>query len=612
MQWTRSDGASLFDGLAPDEVSDALDGLERQVFPAGSIVFARGDNTRHTYLVESGAADVLVPDRHGVEQRLSRVSRGATLGEMSFLTGEPAAGTVRAATDLVLVVLSEAELDRMSRRHPRIYRNLSAILAQRLARATRRAIAGRRSGLTVLLARQPPPLLGYALASSIAWHSRSPTLLLVLGEEPDEDLAAIAARRPGEAILGGPAADGDGSRAADIGARVLLAPRRDAFSDEALPATVEDLFRSYAHVLIEAADPLPPLETARVLTLVAADSRSVAPGPRSAYTIRGSTAAANGIRPDRGGVLSVPRPTDADVEALRAGLLPSDSDCGRALGWAARDLAGLEVGLALGAGSLKGYTHVGVLASLARHNVPIDYLAGTSIGSAVAALHALGHRPDQVAAILDSFGPTIFRFALPSKGFVSSVGLRKTLRLLGEETRIEDLQLPLALVAVDLDSQREVVFRRGLLWLAVLASTAIPGMYPAQRVGDYTLVDGGVLNPVPSNVAAEMGADKVIAIKLAGDAAPPHADAEAVESEGTIPSVFGVVRRSIEIMEGKISTDSARAATLIISPPLHNVPGSTVLRLRRFTEGRRYIEAGEAATEAALPRLASALPWVRA
>ncbi len=79
---------------------------------------------------------------------------------------------------------------------------------------------------------------------------------------------------------------------------------------------------------------------------------------------------------------------------------------------------------------------------------------------------------------------------------------------------IEQLPLPLALVAADLETRREVVFRTGPVWLAVLASISIPGVYPALKVGGYTLVDGGVLTPVPTNVAAGMGADIVVAVRL--------------------------------------------------------------------------------------------------
>ena len=87
--------------------------------------------------------------------------------------------------------------------------------------------------------------------------------------------------------------------------------------------------------------------------------------------------------------------------------------------------------------------------------------------------------------------------------------------------RIEDLPIPLALVAADILTQQEVVFRTGLLWQAVMASLSIPGVYPALWIGEHLVVDGGVLNPVPVSVAAEMGAGVVVArqARRGGDAA---------------------------------------------------------------------------------------------
>ena len=89
------------------------------------------------------------------------------------------------------------------------------------------------------------------------------------------------------------------------------------------------------------------------------------------------------------------------------------------------------------------------------------------------------------------------------------------IRTVGESRRLEDLDIPCAIVTADIVSGREVVLRRGDLALAVVASISIPGIYPVQRLSRHALVDGGVINPVPASVAAEMGAGQVIAVKLA-------------------------------------------------------------------------------------------------
>src|SRR5439155_19545057 len=116
--------------------------------------------------------------------------------------------------------------------------------------------------------------------------------------------------------------------------------------------------------------------------------------------------------------------------------------------------------------------------------------------------------------------------------------------------RIEDLDVPLALVAADLTTGREVVFRRGLLRVAALASMAIPGIYPPVRMGEHVLVDGGIVNPVPNSVASSMGADVVIAVSLGRPATQPVPDLEAVEEKGRLPSLLHTITRSVEVMQG--------------------------------------------------------------
>jgi NTE family protein len=167
--------------------------------------------------------------------------------------------------------------------------------------------------------------------------------------------------------------------------------------------------------------------------------------------------------------------------------------------------------------------------------------------------------------------------------------------------------VPLALVAADLITRREVVFRRGELGLAVVASCAIPGIFPAQPVGPYMLVDGGVLNPIPVTVAADMGANTVIAVKLGGATIPSVSEVEATVTKGRRPSVFSVILRSIDIMQSRIAPEASEATTIMITPDLAEVGA----KLRNFSSGHIFIKDGEAAAEEALPRIAAALPWVR-
>ena len=173
---------------------------------------------------------------------------------------------------------------------------------------------------------------------------------------------------------------------------------------------------------------------------------------------------------------------------------------------------------------------------------------------------------------------------------------------------LEELRIPAGIVTADLDNEREVVLRRGLVWLAVLASISIPGVYPPVRVGPHRLVDGGVVNPVPNDVAADLGADVVIAVRLVTPAAERDPSGEAVPgSGGGGPSALSTIIRSIEMMQSAMGPRQTEVPTIAVTPRLVDLPAGG---LRRFAEGRRLVEAGEEAAEAALPRLAAAVPWL--
>jgi NTE family protein len=202
-----------------------------------------------------------------------------------------------------------------------------------------------------------------------------------------------------------------------------------------------------------------------------------------------------------------------------------------------------------------------------------------------------------------------FRPTVPLHSLLSNAGIAANFRQVSGDTRIEDLDVPLALVAADLMTGREVILRRGLLRVAALASMAIPGIYPPLRMGEHVLVDGGVVNPVPISVAVEMGADVVIAVNLGRSARQPITDIEAQEvKQVRVPSLLQTIARSVEIMQGRVGAESSAAATVLIEPTF---PSGTGLGLQSFHQGRPFIGPGENAAQAAVPRLSASLPWLR-
>ena len=584
-----TDGGSepwVFDGLPSDEVEDLLGRLERRAYASGSTVISEGEHPRTMFIIAGGIADVSVSGADGREHRVNRVGVGATLGEMSILTGAPASATVRAAGDLDVWVMTEEQLHAAATRFPRLYRNLGAMLALKVARSDRRTV-GAHGTSTVLRVNDPPPGLGKALAASVAWHTRRPTLLLVLDEEAEPASEHTA------------------------GAHVTVSRPVGGFAPANLAHSVDNLRRRYDHVLVQTARPLPGLAGREIQLLGADEPVPPIARPRPGHTLRGWSERAGPaslrVGPDSAGVVHVPPLRESDHQALRNGQLPPTTPAGARLGWSARDLVGLKVGLALGGGGLKGYAHLGVLRVFERIGLQLDYLAGTSIGGVVASLYALDHGPDAIADILDSAAGMLVRPTMSTRSLLSDAQLRRYLRAQGERVRFEDLRVPLALLAVDIQSGSEVVFQSGLVWPAALATVAIPGLFPAQSIGPYWLVDGGVLNPVPADVVADMGADAVIAVRLRSELATGRSEGRGEAPSGPPPSVLEVISRSLDLMQARLAPRAEAATTLLLEPRCEGAPG---MGLRRFTEGRRYIQAGAAAAEAALPRLAALFPWV--
>jgi NTE family protein len=555
---------SFFEGVSNDAVEAVLAGFARRRFEAGAVILAEGDYRAEMYVLRSGAADVVLADRKGVETVVSSIHPGETVGEMSLLTGSPASATVRAADDVELVVLERSHLEALTEELPQLQRNLIAMLSARLARVTRLAVH-EQPGRLIVVEGGSMHDLGFALAASVAWHTRGPTLHIVIGADPREGTATLPAEPPFRGMR-------------SPGAERIVAEPDGYFAPDRLDATLDELRRLYDDVLLE----LPQDGSRR-------------PGPDRTVRL--------GSLESR-----IPALTSEERTWLEQGLLPARGAAGVAVGALARDLADLKVGIALGAGSLRGYAHVGALRALERHGIPVDCLAGTSIGAIVAGLYARFADVDLVTEGLDGIGQRMFRPTLSRKSLLSTRSMRRYMRKTFGDRALEDLPIPVGMVATDVDTMDEVVLRRGNGVSAMAASSAVPGVFPAVRIGNRTLVDGGMVNPVPASVAATLGANVVIGIRLVHGGWVVQADELSEEGEGPVPSAVAAIMRSIELVQTRIVTETGTVPLILVTPEFGSIPAG---KLRHFRAGRPFISVGEAAIEAALPRLAAALPWLR-
>ncbi|PCJ88356.1 MAG: patatin [Thiotrichaceae bacterium] len=182
----------------------------------------------------------------------------------------------------------------------------------------------------------------------------------------------------------------------------------------------------------------------------------------------------------------------------------------------------LKIGLALGSGSSRGWSHIGIIDELSKLGIAPDIVCGTSVGSLVGAAYVTGNmrRLEKWACSLTKFDVAKFLdINISMTGFVDTKRFHDFLNnnIAADEDNIEDLPKIFAAVSTDLETGREIWLREGSLIQAVWASMSMPGLFPAIRNDNRWLVDGGLVNPVPVSVCRALGADIVIAVNLNGD-----------------------------------------------------------------------------------------------
>lgn len=299
-----------------------------------------------------------------------------------------------------------------------------------------------------------------------------------------------------------------------------------------------------------------------------------------------------------------------------------------------------RIGLALGSGSARGWSHIGVIEGLVEAGVQPDVVCGTSIGALVGAAHVCGRLSGlkawaeaatwrEIAGLLD--------VKLTAGGLIDGGRIQDFLKALGISSPIEALGTPFAAVATDLATGREVWIREGAIDAAIRASIAMPGIFSPARQNGKWLVDGGLVNPVPVSVCRALGAEFIIAVNLNGDlvgrrfteeAARPFARPEWAAQGSAVarlldgmpeglrqfvdemgprllrqgpetPGYFDVLANSINIMQDQITR------TRLAGEPPHIVvlPRLRDIGLLEFQRAAEVIAEGRASIEAALPNI---------
>jgi NTE family protein len=591
----------LFAHLGPDARARIAERCTTRRYEKGETLCNIGDVTDELFIIAEGEVTVRAAD-----DVVAHLARPAAIGEIGLLLREPRSATITASRPTLVVVLERAHFDELARGDFEIITAIGRMLASRLRATTRRERAHRSLVIAVVgePAQRGVTLVARYLQARLARHLDSDVPRIVVDEAAQEDgtvfVRCEAAR----------------SETADH-----IARRIEDLTDRTRAVVIDvsgrtgldgDAAASFADVIIELArNPRAPTgltEGTRRLRV-----RNHADGSGASHV---AASARSFSVPYDAAIADLPA-----AAATRLLLADERRATTRALDRLVRAVEGRVVGVALGSGAALGLAHVGALRELENSGIPVDVLAGSSMGGVVAAGYATGCTAGELEANASSQSSFLRLLrtvdpAVTGDGLLAGNQLLSYLRpfLNGAQT-FADLVIPTRLVATDLIAGERVALGDGDLESAVRATVAMPPFItPFVRDG-RTLVDGGIVDPLPVDVVRELGADVVIAIS-----AIPRLQANSVTvltrasralnrfnpfayvtSRSRSLNLLDIVMNSFHIVEHRLGERIARDADVFIEPDLSS---HTWIEFYRAPE---IIERGAAATYEAVSQIETAL-----
>jgi NTE family protein len=606
----------LFSVLPPDALRSLAASLTRVELAKGDVLFEAGARGDDAFLINVGLIQI-VDDSGPAARILSELGRGDHLGEMAVLTGEPRAAGAVAAVESVLYVIPGDTLRQLLDTHPLLYARLSLGLMRHLQAGRRPEPVGVRTCALIAIGGAGDVSLSLTLALAEELAARLGERVAVL------DCATAPAPSPGadlpdalddvtqtlrRLVVPLPAPPAEGVTVVRLG--------DDCASDSPIGGLVAELSRRHDRVLAHVAPPW-PAPTSRVVAqcdqvrwIMLADERADAAracgealrelglpatqeaGPRIVLAHANDEGAAAGGGPA------------GHVVPLDRGRPFAAPEARRALRVLARQLAGCQTALVLGAGGAKGFAHLGALRAFERHGIEFDAVAGTSIGAIIGALVAMrwtvGDLESMFMGVAANPWQKLLDPRLPTEAFFRSKKKRELIGLHCGDRQIEGLPMPFFAVAGDLTTLSSVVFRTGSLALALDATSAIPAVFRPVRSGAQLLVDGWVCNPLPADVVRSERYRRVVAVDLsprAGRGQPRSGPTAIAAALGGRFRILAIAMRAIELASQEHVARSLPLVDVLVRPELD---GYTSTDLDAAAEMR---DLGERAAEEALPAI---------
>ena len=505
---------------------------------AGDILFREGDDADSMYVVLSGRLRA-TREEDGTPLIVGEITRGETVGEMALLTGGKRSATVQAMRDCVLVGLDSPSFAQLAGLCPESVMHVARVQFERIQRANRPRSSDRlRLSIAVLAADANCDATSFAkrLASEIG--RRGKTALAESGNAPGG--AVTEADRQSRLAIW--------LNELEASTQVLLMPcdgKDNTWTSQCLRSADLVLILSRAGALPSLAGCEIPDGVRRKLVILHRDGGTPPSGTAAARSACGAT----------------------EHFHLREN---SSADFARL----ARLLGGRAVGISFAGGGARSFCHLGVMRALAEHGIPLDIATGTSLGAIVAAGVGLDIDLDDLMGrfrVMVKTNPTKRDYLLvPRTSLLSGRKLDRLLPHLLPDTNIEDCWKDFACVSANITNPGAHIHRDGKLLRALRATVSIPGVFPpVSTENGELLVDGGVVNNLPADVARDTGAGRLIACDQGGSGT----------GKADKPNAMGIIMRSV-ILHSRISGRAWKtAADLYFESPVSDI---SLLEWERF------------------------------
>ncbi|MDS4069406.1 MAG: cyclic nucleotide-binding and patatin-like phospholipase domain-containing protein [Candidatus Competibacter sp.] len=554
----------LFHGCAQDMLDEIQRHMKPRRYRPDEFICRQGEAGDSLFVIQSGLVEILM-QRPDSPVLLDRLRHGDILGEMALITGEPRAASAMAVTPTEALELDRDAFAAIIARDPRVLFNISHILIQRQKRGHACLLRQRNRGeaVAVVTGRHTHVLVADTIAAIQRINPEGTAVVDLTGKLPVNKISLD--HQNIATVL--PKLDG------------LLVDYRTAI-------VVVDANQPDIHLLVRNMDRieliLEPPEADRFRRMLGATACRI-------NCILVNPSAKND-------------PTTIDgFQLLR--VLPIAASHSE-IAWLARHLTRKKIGLSLGAGGARGFAHIGVISILEQAGIPIDYIAGSSIGAMVGSFLAMGMNAAGIEAEMKRiWSPeTVAELDVFSQDG-QSLGLSKvmeaTMGVVGDRT-FADLPVPLTIMTADLNARQAAPIGEGRLAEALCAGITIPGMIPPYARGSQRLVDGIAIVPVPTAATRDAGADIVVAVNLlhrhpvaawpAETVPPPPSNAKS--SRNLDPVIETLIMLQLDT-----SVRHAAEADLVVTPRFPS------LSWRAYHMADPIRDAGHRAAREQLPRL---------